>query len=551
MGGDLYFKDNGAKILLVAHLDHVQPHHWAGVLKFKEDTKVYCSNLDDRAGAYIILDMLAKTNVKYDILLTTNEEQRASSAIWFEPPTGKKYNWIAEFDRKGQDVVAYQYKTSTDWAKALRSEGFDFCYGGSYTDIVDLEHLGVCGVNIGIGMKDYHTMNASLSLNVLREQVAKFLSFYEHYSEIKFKFSPRLNKLTKDGLVYDPNIVGRFTLEEIKFIEEDLYERFAMGTDPELGESLTLYQIRTIMRKELENSSSSGKTLVSFPVNSKPPNPHDFRPKFKSNFHSKNLHIVKWTRCIECGKQFEVKPEYTNGKEAFCPACYAKTIEKAKSESAIDNDIASTLMANLRTSTNPIIIGSAFKKIRQNLSKAKVGELIHLLELEGDKNIRGKIKEMFKADRRNEAIITQRLMAAIIDKAKLPIADKTSVINLRKWISRVESGNKYIWEDPREVDLIRYYIELLSQHIEPTWAPLLEKLEFTVIEAVKFLKLNPKKGVAKLPEHKVETKGNEKLIVKAKFPLNTSLGKDYSLTVEPNDKLKIWKWKMREKSSVK
>src|ERR1700754_3651831 len=92
------YKDNGAKILAVAHLDTVQSvdANWtfdSAVLGSNQAKQEYIWNaqLDDRLGVYTILDLLPSIlgDDAYDILLTTDEESGATTAEWFDPPEGK------------------------------------------------------------------------------------------------------------------------------------------------------------------------------------------------------------------------------------------------------------------------------------------------------------------------------------------------------------------------------------------------------------------------------------------------------------------------------
>jgi len=101
-----YFMDNEADILAVAHLDTVQQ-----TVKFSMDKKnglIHSPQLDDRLGAYIILEHLLR-DMNYDVLLTIDEEKGRSTARSFN--NGKKYNWMFSFDRRGTDAVMYQYES--------------------------------------------------------------------------------------------------------------------------------------------------------------------------------------------------------------------------------------------------------------------------------------------------------------------------------------------------------------------------------------------------------------------------------------------------------
>ena len=171
-----HFRDNGASVLAVAHLDTVvRP---AGrVPRFtttKQGPLVVSGALDDRLGAYVILDLLPALGITCDWLLTTGEESCASTAEYFEP--AKDYDHIIEFDRKGTDVVMYQYE---DEQSCLAVEAAGARMGhGSYSDIAYLEHLGAKAFNWGVGYDgNYHSEKGYAFLRDTFGMVAKYLRF--------------------------------------------------------------------------------------------------------------------------------------------------------------------------------------------------------------------------------------------------------------------------------------------------------------------------------------------------------------------------------------
>ena len=166
--------DQGSPILAVAHLDSVQPDGRCTVTDTAAGLLACSGTLDDRLGAYIILDLLPKLGVVTDILLTTDEECGASTASAFDPTA--QYNWMIQFDRAGTDVVAYQY--DDDHLREL-VDGCGARMGiGSYSDIADLDHLGCVGLNWGCGYADYHSARAHAWLEDTFRMVARFVKFH-------------------------------------------------------------------------------------------------------------------------------------------------------------------------------------------------------------------------------------------------------------------------------------------------------------------------------------------------------------------------------------
>ena len=174
------------KVLAVAHLDTVlnQKHFYK--TNRNKDVLVFNACLDDRLGVYTILDLLPQLNIHYDILLTEGEESGNSTAQYFEAE--KSYNWMFSFDRRGEDVVMYQYDDEPTRG-LLKSSGFKPAIG-SFSDIAFLEHLQIKGFNIGTGYEGEHTSTSYASMNVLTRQVQRFQHFYEKNKDIKLAHIP-------------------------------------------------------------------------------------------------------------------------------------------------------------------------------------------------------------------------------------------------------------------------------------------------------------------------------------------------------------------------
>jgi len=179
--GPYVFTDRGAPVLAVAHLDTVIRSSHFGA--YPDDEAIYCAQLDDRLGAHIALDLLPKLGVNVDVLLTDGEESCRSTAAHFTPT--KDYNWMVEFDRGGADIVTYQYE-GEKWLYAL--DGYGNLGWGSYSDIASLDHLGVCGVNWGIGYYLHHTPGSYFVPSEMLEAVKRFAAFYCDYASVRFEY---------------------------------------------------------------------------------------------------------------------------------------------------------------------------------------------------------------------------------------------------------------------------------------------------------------------------------------------------------------------------
>jgi hypothetical protein len=187
----IYKPDEKAHILGVAHLDSVLDLTHFHKMEIRQDTYVVNAQLDDRLGVYILLDMLPKMGIHFDLLLTEGEETGRSTAQYFE--SEKEYNWIFSFDRHGSDVVMYQYdcpELRKDLKKVNMKAG-----NGSFSDIAFLDQLGVRGINVGTGYEGEHSDLCYASMAVMQSQIAGFKRFYDRFQSKKYTYTESDMKL--------------------------------------------------------------------------------------------------------------------------------------------------------------------------------------------------------------------------------------------------------------------------------------------------------------------------------------------------------------------
>ncbi len=213
---DTVFIDNGGSILAVAHLDCVKYN------KPKiTDNHIITGTLDDRLGVWGILDALPHiTKVKYDILLTNDEEIGQSTAGQWTVPEGKDYNWMFSLDRRGLDVVTYMYDNKP-WEDCLKTQ---FTLGrGTVSDISYLERLKISGVNFGIGYHGEHSESCHANLSEVAKRVMDIGAFISANSKTKFVHTPR---------VY----------EKVKYVYNDDYWNQYRGKGSSLGPKTDAYK---------------------------------------------------------------------------------------------------------------------------------------------------------------------------------------------------------------------------------------------------------------------------------------------------------------------
>lgn len=183
-GREYDFVSNKSKVLAVAHADFVNPHNWYSEAKLGNETLVFSPRVDNRLGVYTILHALPKLGINVDTLVTNHEECINSSAWEFAAEHGKaKYNWIVEFDRTNTGVVLYNYEDKA-WERTVKR--YFHVEQGTYSDIVELESLGVKAMNIGNGGYGFHTDRSFFSVEEYSRQIKKFMQFYKKYYHTKF-----------------------------------------------------------------------------------------------------------------------------------------------------------------------------------------------------------------------------------------------------------------------------------------------------------------------------------------------------------------------------
>jgi len=167
------FIDRKSPVLLVAHLDTIyQP-----TIQTETATHYFGTGFDDRLGCWIAYILSEK--LKTDLLLTDLEENCQSTAKYH---SCKKYNWIAEFDRKGNDVVTYGLQNKK-WEKDLSE--FWLIGQGTFSDINFLK-TNICRVNIGIGYYNEHTKYSFATKEIIQQQIEKFEKFFAKHKDERY-----------------------------------------------------------------------------------------------------------------------------------------------------------------------------------------------------------------------------------------------------------------------------------------------------------------------------------------------------------------------------
>lgn len=188
-------------VLLVAHLDTV--HHKATK---KEDLRYDLDSMavgsingiggDDRCGVYMIFEIIKK--FKCSVLFCEDEEIGMVGARKFAKSTLAKslsFNYIIEFDRKGNNDAVFYDCDNPEFEKFITEEFFKTAYG-TFTDICEVAPALKCAaVNLSCGYYKAHTINEYVVLPEMERVITEACKILDRTTEndkfeyIEFKYS--------------------------------------------------------------------------------------------------------------------------------------------------------------------------------------------------------------------------------------------------------------------------------------------------------------------------------------------------------------------------
>ncbi len=171
--------------LLVCHADTVVnggtgPH---GFSFNKRSDTVTSIALDDRLGVTCLFYGLAYRTplAECAMLICDDEEIGYSSAQVFSEKI--KPNFLVELDRRGTDVVCYDYDTPL-LRSLLTFSGFKIG-SGSFSDICYLQSLGVAGFNVGVGYHREHSVECHAKLGDTQAQLERLYKFLGKFGDVR------------------------------------------------------------------------------------------------------------------------------------------------------------------------------------------------------------------------------------------------------------------------------------------------------------------------------------------------------------------------------
>jgi len=171
------FWDNGAKVLLVAHIDTVHPP------KIKQITKetIYATGLDDRLGCALGHHIMQLINV--DLLICDYEESGATTAEFHQL---KKYNFIIELDRNGTDFVDYYGLASNTFVDDFSNFTERKLGLGSYSDICSMK-TKIGRINVGVGYYKDHSKDSYAVRKQIDKALIDVVGFIKKYGNTSYQ----------------------------------------------------------------------------------------------------------------------------------------------------------------------------------------------------------------------------------------------------------------------------------------------------------------------------------------------------------------------------
>lgn len=185
--GVLIYRDHGSDVLLIAHLDWVGETDPTTPAPKIDGMIVRHPSLDDRLGCWAIETLAA--HVGADLLFTDCEERGASTGADFSVPHLDRYRFMLMFDRMGTDSVLYQYDHARRWRRAVSRRLGPVSFG-SYSCISAMSHVGVCGLNVGIGYHDHNGPRCWADLRLSAAQIQRAASFVLHARSRRWRYQP-------------------------------------------------------------------------------------------------------------------------------------------------------------------------------------------------------------------------------------------------------------------------------------------------------------------------------------------------------------------------
>lgn len=177
-------------VLLIAHMDTVHKVLPYFILTSKDEkgNKKLSSPSgiggDDRCGIYMIFEVLKKFNCS--VLFCEDEEIGCIGATKFtEHPISENltFNYIIEFDRKGNNDAVFYNCDNEEFEKFITKEFFKTAWGSMSDISVVAPHLKCAAVNLSCGYYNAHTKQEYVVMEEMEEVIAQTCKLLERTTE--------------------------------------------------------------------------------------------------------------------------------------------------------------------------------------------------------------------------------------------------------------------------------------------------------------------------------------------------------------------------------
>lgn len=184
--GYIYAQGN-FPVLLVAHMDTVHENLPDQIFYSDVDDILSSPNGiggDDRCGIYMVFEVLKRYNCS--VLFTEDEERGCIGAHKFaKTPLAKnlEFNYIIEFDRKGNNDAVFYDCDNPDFEDFITKEFFKTSWGTCSDISVIAPTLGVAAVNLSCGYYNAHTKEEYVVFYEMKKVIEEACKILERTTE--------------------------------------------------------------------------------------------------------------------------------------------------------------------------------------------------------------------------------------------------------------------------------------------------------------------------------------------------------------------------------
>lgn len=201
-GNYIYIHDHAWNVkrpLLTSHLDTINDSYNELPSICIKDNTISTKNKavlggDDRAGVWIMLQLLDKGVMDYDYVFFCDEETGGKGSRIFVNTIGAKaieeYSCYISLDRRGKKEVASYGYDNAELVKVFTDVGYK-SVRGTFTDCVNLSSAtDVACINLSVGYNNEHTSDEVQDINVMYDVVARLstMTIIDKLSNKEFKY---------------------------------------------------------------------------------------------------------------------------------------------------------------------------------------------------------------------------------------------------------------------------------------------------------------------------------------------------------------------------